>query len=344
MNATAKGKLMDLGYGPVVLLYFDGYDLHARDGFFGSLQSWGHHQLRNTKRRFAKQQPYTGFYVAFLGLVKSLESIGCDVRVNDFELAKKYPAYPIGVAGYPSVLNRVDCLQNPRVFGPGDFGFPRADDLSVAEDSRYKYFIQPCEWFCQMYEPFCEGKMFRWPAGIDVDSFEDLSIRPKKYDFLIYDKIRWHRDTEEIRILKRITDYLDRNKLTYTSVRYGQHHYSEFMQGLSDSKGMIFICEHETQGLACQEALASNIPVLAWDEGRLVDPILNQLIEPGFVVSSVPYFSDICGVKFVIDDFENCCEKFMKKIFQPKMFIQNELSLPKLGREYFEKYQLLVSS
>ncbi|WP_299199336.1 hypothetical protein [uncultured Amphritea sp.] len=337
-----KYPLMDFGKGPVVLLFFDGYDLHARDGFIGKVQSWLHHRLRNTKRRLYKQQPYTGFYVAFIGLVNSLKAIGCDVRVNDFKLAKRYPDYPIGVAGYPSILSRVDRLKNPRIFGPGDFGFPREDDLDVSKDSRYRYFIQPCDWFCQMYEPFCSGRMFRWPAGIDVESFQDLSIRPKKYDFLIYDKIRWHRETEEDRVLSRILNYLDKKGLTYTSVRYGQHHYNDFMQGLSDSKAMIFVCEHETQGLACQEALASNIPVLAWDEGKLVDPELKKLVSNEFVVSSVPYFNDSCGTRFTIDEFESCCDEFLQGNFLPRDFIQGNLSLSKLGMLYINKYKSLL--
>jgi hypothetical protein len=35
---------------------------------------------------------------------------------------------------------------------------------------------------------------------------------------------------------------------------------------------MLFLCEHETRGLAYQEALASNVPILAWDTGFWLDP------------------------------------------------------------------------
>ena len=30
---------------------------------------------------------------------------------------------------------------------------------------------------------------------------------------------------------------------------------------------MIFLCEHETQGIAYQQALSRNVPILAWDRG-----------------------------------------------------------------------------
>ena len=337
-------KLMNFGKGPIVLLFFDGYDLQAREGVLGRFKSWGHHNARNFKRWAANQQPYTGFYVAFLGLVNSLEAIGCDVRVNDFFLAKKYPDYPIGVAGYPSILLRTDGLKNPRIFGPGDFGMPCLDELSIANDPRYKYFIQPCDWFCKMYEPFCSGKMFRWPAGIDVDSFQDLSKGQKKCDFLIYDKIRWNREIEVDRVLQPIINHLEKKGLTYQCIRYGHHHYNEFMKGLEESKAMIFICEHETQGLACQEALASNIPVLAWDEGKLVDPELKALSPENLVVSSVPYFSEACGLQFKIDEFDSICNKFITGNYQPKVFIEENLSLLKLGDAYIDRYLSLINT
>ena len=51
--------------------------------------------------------------------------IGCDVRVNDFALAARRPAYPIGLAGYATVVDKVQ-LPNPRIFAPGDYGAPEA--------------------------------------------------------------------------------------------------------------------------------------------------------------------------------------------------------------------------
>ena len=35
---------------------------------------------------------------------------------------------------------------------------------------------------------------------------------------------------------------------------------------------MIFLVEHETQGIAYQEAMACDVPILAWDQGNWLDP------------------------------------------------------------------------
>ncbi|MCW8336063.1 glycosyltransferase family 1 protein [Vibrio paucivorans] len=330
--------------GPLVLLFFDGFDLKARDGALGKVKSQLHHQLRNHKRALYKQQPFTGFYTAFLGLVKSLEAIGCDVRVNDFKTAKLYPDYPIGVAGYPSVLDHI-FLPNPKIFGPGDFGLPD-DSQRVANDDSYKKLIQPCEWFTQVYKPYCGDKMVPWFAGIDCDGLQDLSQEQKQYDFLIYDKIRWHREEQVPAVLNRIKQHLRARGLTYTEVRYGQHHISEFIDGLKKSKSMLFVCEHETQGLACQEALASNIPVLTWEEERIIDPELEHYNAPNLNVSSVPYFDQRCGMKFKIEHFEYTCDAFVEQHeqFKPRQFVLDTLALDIAGRNYLHEYQSISHS
>ncbi|MGC9400809.1 glycosyltransferase [Vibrio genomosp. F10 str. 9ZC157] len=336
--------LMHTSKGPLVLLFFDGYDLKAREGFTGQLLSKMHHQIRNSKRSFCKQQSFTGFYSAFLGLIKSLEAVGCDVRVNDFKLARKHPDYPIGVAGFPSVLDIVD-LPNPKIFGPGDFGLPEQSQR-VSNDPSFKKLIQPCEWFTKVYQPFCGDKMMPWFTGIDCEKLDDLSKHEKQYDFLIYDKIHWNREQKSISVIERIKQHLDKRNLTYTSVRYGQHHFSQFVDGLKSSRALLYISEHETQGLAYQEALASNIPVLAWNEETIIDPQLAKYNRADLNVSSVPYFDERCGMTFKTEHFESVCDQFISQhdSFQPREYVQSTLALPIAGQRYLDEYLTITNS
>ena len=105
---------------------------------------------------------------------------------------------------------------------------------------------------------------------------------------------------------------------------------------------MIFLCEHETQGLACQEALSANIPVLAWDEGALVDPMLRPFAPSGLVVSSVPYFDSRCGERFKAQDFETGFTSFWYGVessrYRPRQFILDTLSLPRSAENYLSLY------
>ena len=49
---------------------------------------------------------------------------------------------------------------------------------------------------------------------------------------------------------------------------------------------------------AYQEALASNLPVLAWDQGEWLDPARPRYSDAPVAATSVPYFSEACGLRF----------------------------------------------
>jgi glycosyltransferase involved in cell wall biosynthesis len=84
---------------------------------------------------------------------------------------------------------------------------------------------------------------------------------------------------------------------------------------LNKSKAMIFLCEHETQGMAYQEALASNVPIIAWDHGWWTDPVWQAYSEIPIPATSVPLFSRECGEKFkMIKDLPKTFEKFWSKL------------------------------
>jgi len=324
--------------GPLVLLFYDGFELEARPGVTGALYSQSRRAARYIYRTVHRTQVWTGFYTAFRLLHLSLLQLGCDVRVNSFKLALRHPSYPIGLSGYPSVLSKVT-LPNPVIFGPGDYGLPDNAAL-LAQDPRIRRLIQPCEWAANLYRPSCGDKMLVWPVGIDTDRWPDAAKERKEIDVLVYDKIRWDRDREVPRVLDRTVDYLRRKGYSFLVLRYGQHHHGKFARLVRRSRSLLFLCEHETQGLACQQAMASNVPVLAWDEGKLVDPILGRFASPDFEVSSVPYFDAHCGERFVLADFETAFATFWSRLaeYRPRQFILDNLSLARSARAYLSVY------
>lgn len=99
---------------------------------------------------------------------------------------------------------------------------------------------------------------------------------------------------------------------------------------------MLFLCEHETQGLAYQEAMSTGMPVLAWNDGVLVDPIQKQFAPPGLTVSSVPYFDARCGLTFTMATFEPQLDAFIhgRAQYRPRAFVKEQLSLERSGRLY----------
>jgi hypothetical protein len=118
------------------------------------------------------------------------------------------------------------------------------------------------------------------------------------------------------------------------------HHQRQFREALARAKGMLFLCEHETQGLAYQEALASNVPVLALDEGELVDPQQRRFARPDLKVSSVPYFDAFCGETFVPATLEETLDRFMRhrSSYAPRSYVLQNLSMRKAAENYLELY------
>lgn len=295
-------------------------------------------------RTLKRTQAHTGFFAAFLALCKSLRSVGCLVRINDFEAARRNPDHPIGLAGYPSVLPATDALPNPRIFGPGDFGQP-PQSAQVAADPRMKLLIQPSLWYADYFRPYCGDKLLVWFAGIDTGLWRPTPKDKKQTDFLVYDKIRWRRDQLVPLVLERTTRALEERGCSFEIVRYGRHHRSEFSAALRRASAMIFLCEHETQGLAYQEALACDVPVLAWDEGELVDPVERALAPPDLKVSTVPYFDDRCGRRFTLANFERELDLFRQAMpsFTPRAYVEENLSQAVSASLYLRAYASLMA-
>ncbi|MEG3178192.1 hypothetical protein U1872_18270 [Sphingomonas sp. RB3P16] len=331
----ANGGLMDLGRGPLVLLFYDGFEKQADCGAYGKIRSNIRGRLRSIYRRMQGKQVNTGFYVAFLSLVDSLKKVGCDVRINDFSLALKFPRYPIGISGYPSVITKTALLPNPMLFGPGDPGFP--DEVaSIRETANVRLMIQPSDWYVDFYRRYCGDIVVRWPAGIDTSVIPDTLLCEKSVDVAIYDKVRWNRAEVVPRVVDRLKTHLDGLGLSHVTLRYGAHTQPEYFDVLRRSRSLAFLCEHETQGLACEEAMAMNVPILAWDEGFLADPRQRPLAAPDLRVSSVPYFDDRCGIQFRETTMEESFNRFWRERqkFRPREYVEEHLNMRMLAGEY----------
>lgn len=338
--AEIAGKLEITERGPLVLLFYDGYELKARPGLIGAAYSQGRRAARYVYRSARRRQVRTGFYTAFLSLCRSLRLVGCDVRVNDFGALRRRSYYPIGLCGYPSVLSHVPG-DNPVIFGHGDLGLPEAASV-IAADERMRILIQPCEWACAFNRPYCGDKLRAFPVGVDSAQWH-LPKTAKTHDFLVYDKLRWYRDERVPAIRDRLIASLEARGHSVTVLRYGAHPQDQFRQALATSRALLFLCEHETQGIAYQEALAAGVPVLAWDEGELVDPNLRHYA-PDLRVTSVPYFDERCGMTFTLETFEQVSRQFWAAIdrFRPRDYVDDRLSMQRAGRDYLSLYSSIA--
>lgn len=327
MTSTPASTAADVRSDQPILLFYDGFEEKAIDAFWGAAASTARGLTRRMYRAARRRQPYTGYYTAFRNLVRSLTVQGLDVRVNDFAAARRSPDRAIGISGYRSVFPKLS-LSNPALVFHADFGTPD-EILNITASVNAQLFALGCAWPRKLYEKRLGDRMRSLFVAIDVNAWPDLSDRPKSVDYLIYDKIRWRRDARAPELLDVLRDEMDKLGRSHETLRYGHHDLSAYRQALARSRAMVFLCEHETQGLAYQEAMSSNLPILAWNEGELVDPHQRPFLPEGEHVSAVPYFDETCGMTFTVADARRALQRFDKAHdhFTPRRFVEHNLSL-----------------
>jgi hypothetical protein len=295
--------------------------------------------VRPLYNRFTRRQKITGFEMAFQLLAKALERRGYDVRRNAYGLARRNPGHPVGLFGYPHLLEGWD-LPNPAVLGPGLYDHPTLAP-ELMRDERFRFYLVSSEWMRRMFAPFYGDACVLWFAGIDAEKWPDRRGERKDIDVLVYDKIRWERERYEPELLEPVLASLARRGLRTESVRYKEYDHAVYRELLGRSRAVLFLCEHETQGIAYQEALASNVPVLAWDNGFWLDPNRAKYEPEPVPASSVPYFSPECGERFRdAGEFEAALDRFWANLdrYEPRRYVTRELSLERSADAYMDYY------
>jgi len=72
------------------------------------------------------------------------------------------------------------------------------------------------------------------------------------------------RERHSVELVAQIRSHLAANGHSVEELRYGSYEESDYRRALSRCRAMIFLCQHESQGIAYQEPLASGVPVFAW--------------------------------------------------------------------------------
>ncbi|HWZ35233.1 MAG TPA: hypothetical protein VNW51_03695 [Mucilaginibacter sp.] len=281
-----------------------------------------------------------GVEKVFVNLCKSFDKLGAAYTVNR-AFKKIAPDEPVVILGLGQ--NCLDRYNRPNkiIAGIGLMTHPSEWPSLFSEYPVAKY-LQHSNWSCNVYIPYygkdnCET----WPAGIDTDHWAPDHKIAKTNDVLIYNKIRWDKQNTSERLLKPIKEKLDQLGLSYKEIIYGYYDEKQYFDLLQQSKSMIFLCEHESQGFACCEALSMDVPVFAWDQGYCLDPNRFDWNDPVIPATSVPFFDQRCGMRFKdLDEFDQDIAVFWSGVkqgkFTPRNFVVENLSLEKSGLRMLE--------
>lgn len=233
-------------------------------------------------------------------------------------------------------------LKIKAVVGPNTYVLPKNIPKDI--DMSNLIYIQPSKWICDFWKDlgFKSCPLDVWPSAIDTKEFQER-VKPNDGQVLVYFKQRY---PEELNFVKQI---LDEKKIKYKVIKYGSYDQKEYVNELKNTKYVIWLGRHETQGIALEEALSMNVPMLVWD----VDSIGHQVPRPKDIrmyskeeaeyknTTSAEYFDTRCGIKtrnkneivISIEKMENAWTSFF-----PRQYILENLGLENQARELIGLY------
>ena len=221
------------------------------------------------------------------------------------------------------------------IFGPQFWVFPSGPVIGPYNSSlEFKAVYNSLSlWNKQVYleqvgsfiMPICQ-----FPFAVDVERLIPPVVKSETYDCLVYSKHRKHS------ILNSAIAILNDKHITYKIVTYGSYDEKTYMELLHTCKFMVCVDAHESQGFALEEAMSCNVPLLVIDATSMYDEsndgvrsVYENQRPKHLYATSVPYWSDECGIKITnTDNLPVAIDTMMEsyKSFTPREYILRELS------------------
>ena len=150
-----------------------------------------------------------------------------------------------------------------------------------------------------------------------------------QFDCLIYFKNR------ELKSLNEIISFLKNKNIRYKVLTYGDYKNKQLVKYALKSKFGLILGSTESQGIAINELMATNLPLF------VIDKNINNYENIKLHGTTVPYWSSECGEKILdLNDFKMNFQKFLKN-YESNTYKPNNLINEKLSFEKFiENIQL----
>jgi len=259
----------------------------------------------------------------FRNLIKGLDKIGYPYVINrDLNATKR-----LWIHDDVTALRYLHLSRALKIAGPNLYSMPRDIPKGIVWDN--VICVLPSAQTVARWKTtgFDSCKLVVWPVGIDTEEFYPSNIAWADRRVMVYHK--WREPNE----LPIIFEALHRAKLNYTFVYYGRYSETEFKQLLDQTSFVIWHGGSETQGIALQEIMACDIPILVCDvrtHGDDKSPYLFYENEKSIPATAVPYFADCCGIRVTdLSLLEDNIRKMAQGrfIFAPREYVMNHLSL-----------------
>ena len=274
-------------------------------------------------------------------LIKGLDLLGYPYCLNK-ELSATSQLW---IHDDPIALREAGKRKLSAIVGPNIYILPRNIPASI-NLSKFVY-VFPSKWSADFWKDFGFDRCRQdyWPTGVDAAEFPE---RPQPDDgiVLLYFKQRY---SEELEFTKSI---LTAAGLKFETIIYGAYDQKNYLELLQKTKYIIWLGRQESQGIALEEALAMNVPILVWDvqnighwiPTRKESKIFNAAEAAYPQATAAYYFDERCGFKTkeksAIENLVKTMEAQWRN-FEPREYVLEKLSLAGQARamiDFFEKY------
>ena len=259
----------------------------------------------------------------------NFESTNCTQRIkeNNYDILYCMSDY----------VNPYDIPENIKIiYGPQFWVIPVKPILGKFDENIKDrcVFNSLSNWIEDYFKEFGEFTVpvYPLPFAVNTDKFNVLDKTDKKYDCIVYIK----------RISNKLIDYtfslLNEKKIKYNTITYGSYNEEKYLSLLHESKFMLTLDAHESQGFALEEAMSCNIPLLVMDATSMYDEMGDgvqstynymRASNKKLLATSVPYWSSECGIKITEQsELSESIDKMMilYKNFTPRNYIIRTLS------------------
>jgi hypothetical protein len=169
------------------------------------------------------------------------------------------------------------------------------------------------------------------PMGININAIQEVPPLENRKKLMIYFK---HRHPSH---LNTVTQFLTSKQVDFSVISYGSYKDPDFKRQLQDTRFIIWIGSHESQGFAFQETQASNIPILVWDVTSMRDEFAGRWgygapsgRADDLAATTANCWSDECGFKFFqASELPDAYDRMNERLstFTPRKYIEDKLSL-----------------
>ena len=221
------------------------------------------------------------------------------------------------------------------IYGPQFFVFPEGalvGPLRQELEGR-AIFNSLSEWvktYCLECSDFIVP-LFSLPFSVDTERFKPSTHDgPKSVDCVVYIK---HRKQH---IINETINILNSKHMNFITITYGSYNESDYISALHNCKFMLTLDAHESQGFALEEAMSCNVPLLVMDAQSMYDEtndgttsIYAHHSPKKLLATSVPYWSDECGIKVKdTSELSDAVDRMLVtyESFTPRKYIEETLS------------------